>query len=193
MADNFIGEIRMVGFNYAPPGWALCAGQIMSISSNTALFSLLGTTYGGDGRTTFQLPDLRGRVPVSFGQSPGTSFYNQGMMLGAEHTNLTTAQLPAHSHTIHSNQINASVSPLASTGSGTTDEPGPDTVPAKIASGLNALKAYSTTADTSMQPSPGSLDGNTNTTGNSDTVDLRKPLTVVNFIIALQGIYPPRT
>ncbi|BCV47207.1 phage tail protein [Shewanella algae] len=191
MADNFIGEIRMVGFNYAPPGWALCAGQIMSISSNTALFSLLGTTYGGDGRTTFQLPDLRGRVPVSFGQSPGTSFYNQGMMLGAEHTNLTIAQLPAHSHAIDS--INASVSPLASTGSGTTDEPGPDTVPAKIASGLNALEAYSTTADTSMQPSPVSLDGNTNTTGNSDTVDLRQPLTVVNFIIALQGIYPPRT
>ncbi|WP_345854427.1 phage tail protein [Shewanella algae] len=191
MADNFIGEIRMVGFNYAPPGWALCAGQTISIASNTALFSLLGTMYGGDGVSTFKLPDLRGRVPVSFGQSPGTSLYDQGQMLGAEDTNLTTAQLPAHSHAIDS--INASVSPLASTGSGTTDEPGPDTVPAKIASGLNALEAYSTTADTSMKPSPVSLDGNTNTTGNSDTVDLRQPLTVVNFIIALQCIYPPRT
>ncbi|MBC8794867.1 phage tail protein [Shewanella algae] len=193
MADNFIGEIRMVGFNYAPPGWALCAGQTMSIASNTALFSLLGTMYGGDGVSTFKLPDLRGRVPVSFGQSPGTSLYDQGQMLGAEDTNLTIAQLPAHNHAIDS--INASVSPLASTGSGTTDEPGPDTVPAKIASGLNALEAYSTTANTSMQPSPVSLDGNTNTntTGNSDTVDLRQPLTVVNFIIALQGIYPPRT
>ncbi|AXQ14209.1 phage tail protein [Shewanella algae] len=193
MADNFIGEIRMVGFNYAPPGWALCDGQTISIASNTALFSLLGTMYGGDGVSTFKLPDLRGRVPVSFGQSPGTSLYNQGQMLGAEGTNLTTAQLPAHNHAIDSNQINASVSPLASTGSGTTDEPGPNTVPAKIASGLNALEAYSTTANTSMQPSPVSLDGNTNTTGNSDTVDLRQPLTVVNFIIALQGIYPPRT
>ncbi len=123
MADNFIGEIRMVGFNYAPPGWALCDGQTMSIASNTALFSLLGTMYGGDGVSTFKLPDLRGRVPVSFGQSPGTSLYNQGQMLGTEGTNLTTAQLPAHNHAIDS--INASVSPLASTGSGTTDEPGP--------------------------------------------------------------------
>ncbi|MBO2605580.1 phage tail protein [Shewanella algae] len=193
MADNFIGEIRMVGFNYAPPGWALCAGQTISIASNTALFSLLGTMYGGDGVSTFKLPDLRGRVPVSFGQSPGTSLYNQGQMLGAEDTNLTTAQLPAHKHMIQSNQVNASVSPLASTGSGTTDEPGPDTVPAKIASGLNALEAYSTTADTSMQPAQVSLSGNTEYTGNNEPTSLLQPLTVVNFIIALEGTYPPRT
>ncbi|WP_110457427.1 phage tail protein [Shewanella algidipiscicola] len=192
MEENYLGEIRMVGFNFAPVGWALCAGQMLSISSHQALYSILGTTYGGDGRTTFQLPDLRGRVPVSFGQSLGTSLYKQGQTLGIEKTNLTTVQLPAHSHALHSNQINASVSPLASTGSGTIDEPGPNTVPAKIASGLSALEAYSTTADTSMQPSPVSFEGNTNTTGNNAPVDLRQPLTVVNFIIALQGLYPPR-
>lgn len=192
MEENYLGEIRMVGFNFAPVGWALCAGQMLSISSHQALYSILGTTYGGDGRTTFQLPDLRGRVPVSFGQSLGTSLYKQGQTLGIEKTNLTTVQLPAHSHALHSNQINASVSPLASTGSGTIYEPGPNTVPAKIASGLSALEAYSTTADTSMQPSPVSFEGNTNTTGNNAPVDLRQPLTVVNFIIALQGLYPPR-
>src|SRR4051812_113885 len=100
MSTPFLGEIRMVGFNFAPRGWALCNGQILSIAQNTALFSILGTTYGGNGQTTFALPDLRGRVPVSAGQGPGLSSYDLGQVTGSENVTLTVQQLPAHSHNI---------------------------------------------------------------------------------------------
>lgn len=98
--DPFIGEIIMFAGNFAPRGWALCNGQLLSISSNQALFSILGTTYGGDGRTTFQLPDLRGRVPVSAGQAPGLSNWSLGQRSGTETNFLNVTQLPAHTHNI---------------------------------------------------------------------------------------------
>ena len=98
MSEPFIGEIRMFGFSFAPQGWALCNGQLLPISQNTALFSLLGTTYGGDGRTTFALPDMQSRVPVCQGQGPGLSSYAEGLAGGAETVALVAAQMPGHAH-----------------------------------------------------------------------------------------------
>ncbi len=98
MSDPFIGQIQTFGFNFAPRGWARCDGQLLPISSNSALFSLLGTTYGGDGRTTFGLPDLRGRAALHQGQGPGLSNRNLGQRAGAENTTLTVNQMPSHNH-----------------------------------------------------------------------------------------------
>src|ERR1044071_3337098 len=98
MSTPFVAEITIFAFNFAPRGWALCQGQLLAISQNTALFSLLGTMYGGNGVTTFGLPDLRGRTPVHVGQGPGLSPYDQGQVGGTETESLTVSQLPAHSH-----------------------------------------------------------------------------------------------
>src|SRR5215217_6266093 len=98
MADPFIGEVRVVGFNFAPTGWAQCNGQLMPISQNTALFSLLGTTYGGDGKSTFALPDLQGAAPLQQGQGPGLSLYDEGEMTGTDTVTLSQSELPAHQH-----------------------------------------------------------------------------------------------
>src|SRR5437870_5053730 len=98
MATPFIGEIRMVGFNFAPQYWAFCNGQIMAIAQNDVLFQLLGTTYGGDGFTTFALPDLRGRIPIHAGQGSGLSNHVQGELAGVETVTLTQGQMPIHSH-----------------------------------------------------------------------------------------------
>jgi microcystin-dependent protein len=98
--DPFVGTIGIFGFNFAPRGWAQCNGQLLSIAQYSALFSLIGTYYGGDGRTTFALPDLRGRVPVNYGQGPGLSSYQIGQRGGAEQVSITIPNLPAHSHTI---------------------------------------------------------------------------------------------
>jgi microcystin-dependent protein len=100
MSEPFLGEIRMFGFNFAPTGWAMCNGQVLSISQNTALFSLLGTTYGGDGVTTFGLPNLQSRVPLHAGQGPGLSNYGLGEFLGAETVTLAQSQMPAHNHPV---------------------------------------------------------------------------------------------
>ncbi len=109
--EPFIGQIQLFGFGWAPQGWATCDGQLLSISSNTALFSLLGTTYGGDGRTTFALPDLRGRVPLHQGQGPGLTSYVLGEVLGQESVALTTQQMPSHTHGIQGSATAASKSP----------------------------------------------------------------------------------
>src|SRR5438270_2669849 len=98
MSEPFLGEIRMFGGNFAPRGWSLCNGQLLPIAQNTALFSLLGTTYGGNGQTTFALPDLRGRVPLHWGQGPGLSNYDLGEQTGTESVTLLSTQMPAHSH-----------------------------------------------------------------------------------------------
>ena len=99
--EPFIGQIMMVGFNFAPRGWALCDGSLLPINNNQALFSLLGTTYGGDGRTTFQLPDLRGRVPMHQGTGPGLPNHRIGEKGGVENVTLTVAQMPAHTHVLN--------------------------------------------------------------------------------------------
>jgi microcystin-dependent protein len=109
MSEPFIGQIMLFGGNFAPVGWALCNGQLMSIAQNTALFPILGTTYGGNGTTTFALPDLRGRAAVGFGQGPGLSNYDLGQSTGSEMVTLTVAQIPAHSHPVAANAAAANV------------------------------------------------------------------------------------
>jgi microcystin-dependent protein len=168
--EPFIGEIRCFGFNFAPVGWAMCQGQLMSISQNTALFSLLGTMYGGNGQTTFGLPDLRGRSALGFGQGPGLSSYDQGQVGGAEQVTLTQGQIPAHPHGVGAASAAASKNPMNS-------------VPAYTDAG----SSYGTTADLSMAPSM--ITGG----GGSQPHDNLPPYLALNWCIATQGIYPSRS
>ncbi|MFV0597951.1 phage tail protein [Shewanella sp.] len=198
MADPFIGEIRMFAGTFAPRGWAFCNGQLLPIQSNQALFALIGTTYGGNGQTTFALPNMQGRVPVHQGQGSGTSQYVLGEMAGQETVTLTSSQMPIHNHAVDlTGTGNVSVALGASTANGNTPTPSPTTVPAKVASGLNALNAFSSTApDTNLLPvnttTSVHLTGTTTNTGNSLPVGVRQPYLTVNFIIALEGIFPSR-
>src|SRR4051794_10683767 len=107
MSEPFIGEVIMFAGNFAPRGWALCQGQLLSIAQNTALFSILGTTYGGNGQTTFALPDLRGRVPLGQGQGPGLSSYVLGEVAGNENVTLISTQMPQHNHLLNCNSDSA--------------------------------------------------------------------------------------
>lgn len=198
MSEPFLGEIIMFAGNFAPRGWALCNGQLLSVSQNSALFAILGTTYGGNGQTTFALPNLQGRAPVHAGQSPGTSRYTLGEVGGTENVTLTINELPAHNHTVAlSGTGNVSVALGASSANGNAPAPGPTTVPAKITSGLNTLNPYSTTApDTTLLPvnttTTVNVSGNTGVVGNNLPVPIVQPYVVVNFIIATEGVFPSR-
>jgi microcystin-dependent protein len=172
MADQpFIGEIRMFAGNFAPAGWALCEGQVMPISQNAALFSLIGTTYGGDGVNTFALPDLRSRVPMSQGQGPGLSSYIIGESEGEETVTLTLPQIPAHRHVLQA--VNAIGS-------------FPDPVNSEWAE-LSAVNAYSSIATNASMDA-----GAIGTNGGSQPHDNMLPFLAINFIIALFGIFPSR-
>lgn len=170
--DPYVGEIRMFAGNFAPTGWALCNGQLLSIQQNVALFSLLGTNYGGNGTTTFALPDLRGRVPMHQGAGPGLTSREVGETGGTENNTLTVAQLPSHNHTVNAvvadgNQNSPESSYPANT---------------KILD-----KEYSNAAPSAiMNPA---MIGNT---GSNQPVNNVQPFTSVTFIIALNGIFPPR-
>jgi len=169
--EPFIGEIRWVGFNFAPTGWATCDGQILAISQNTALFSLLGTTYGGDGKTTFALPDLRGRVPLHSGQGPGLSQRTIGEKGGAETVTLTTSQLPAHTHqAVGTSNVATAVSPAAGVWATKTR------TPLYGAAGSNANMAA----------------GAIGPTGGNQPHENMPPFLGLTCIIALQGIFPSR-
>ena len=172
LVETFLGEIRMFAGNFAPTGWAFCQGQLLPIAQNTALFSLLGTTYGGDGRTSFALPDLRGRVPVGFGQGPGLSNRVIGDQFGSELVTLNINQMPSHNHTVN-----------AVTTEGNQNLP-TNSLPANT----KALdKEYSdANANTTMKATM------VNPTGGSQPFGVSQPSLGVNFIIALQGIYPSR-
>ncbi|HEX5502327.1 MAG TPA: tail fiber protein [Thermomicrobiales bacterium] len=170
--DPFLGEIRMFGGNFAPKGWAFCNGQLLPIAQNTALFSLLGTTYGGNGQTTFGLPDLRGRAPLHWGQGPGLSPYTQGEQGGQEQITLISGQMPTHAHAAN-----------AVAGGGNNSSP------------AGNVWAASTTRDsiyasgspgTTMNPA---AIGNA---GGNQPHENRQPYLTVSFIIALEGIYPTR-
>jgi len=173
--DPFLGEIRMFAGNFAPRGWALCDGQLLPISNNTALFSLLGTTYGGDGRTTFALPDLRGRAPIHAGQGPGLTNKTLGQKGGEETVLLTVNQLPSHTHTA---QINAD-STVA-----TSDIP-KGALPARNA---GSTPQYGNTPNTALSANSISI----NTVGGNQAHPNMQPYITINYIIALQGIYPSR-
>jgi microcystin-dependent protein len=204
MSDPYIGEIRMVGFNFAPVGWALCAGQLMSINQNTALFSLLGTFYGGNGTTNFGLPDLQGRSPVGTGNGQGLSPVVIGQMDGVENVALTISQMPAHTHPAQSGgsvsvsgsvAVPAASAPTSGTSSGT---PGPTTVLGTSTSGGRPAELYTTSAaNTTLLPftvqSTGTAPAVTiGTAGGNQPFSVRNPYLGLTFIIALQGIFPSR-
>lgn len=177
--EPLLGTIIMFAGNFAPRGWALCQGQLLAISSNTALFSILGTTYGGDGRTTFGLPDLRGRAPVQQGSGPGLSNRTLGQRGGVEQVTLSQAQLPVHSHA-------ATATQNVVAGAGDSNAPS-----GRIPAGLVRETAYSSLA-ADAQLSAGSVDVTVQNAGSGQAVDTLSPYLAINFIIALQGIFPSR-
>ncbi|MGH6811152.1 MAG: phage tail protein [Methylocella sp.] len=178
MAQPFLGQIFLVGFNFAPVGWALCNGQLLSISQNTALFSLLGTTYGGDGVTNFALPNLQGRVPVGMGQGPGLSPYVIGEQTGSETVTLTVGQMPSHSHGVAANNAGA-----------TASSPSGADLAQSVVTGRETVNIYSKPPMTA----PVTLDPATiQPSGGSQPHPNIQPVLAMNYIIALQGIFPSR-
>ncbi|WP_400193059.1 phage tail protein [Hymenobacter sp. B81] len=178
--DEYIGIIKLFAGNFAPQNWAFCNGQLMAISQNTALFSILGTTYGGDGRTTFGLPDLRGRVPVGMGQGPGLSYYSQGQMGGTETVTLLANQMPAHTH-----MLNASSQP------GATNAPAGGVLALPVGSTGGGeevtVNAFGSAIDTQMSPLA------IGAGGGSQPHENRQPNLGLNYIICLRGYFPPRS
>ena len=172
MSEPFLGEIRMFGGNFAPRGWAICEGQLLPIAQNTALFSLIGTNYGGNGTSTFGLPDLRGRLPLHMGEGPGLSSYVIGEAMGAETVALTLAQLPPHSHPA-----------VCSPGGGNSGTPVRNywcTDPA------GNTAAYNENGGAAMAT------GIIGSSGGGQAHDNMPPFLVLTFVIALQGIFPSR-
>lgn len=183
MSDPLIAEIKMFAGNFAPRGFAFCSGQILSIAQNTALFSLLGTTYGGNGQTTFGLPDLRGRCPVHVGQGPGLPSVVLGEMAGSPTTTLTPSQMPAHIHTLSSGRAKMP----CSSGAGDSDNP-TGAIPAGSATDEN----YAATGSATDVMADANLTGTTDPAGSSQPFSNMQPFLGINFIIALEGIYPSR-
>lgn len=184
----FLGQITMFGGNFAPRGWALCNGQLLSINQNQSLFSLLGTTYGGDGRTTFALPDLRGRVAIHAGAGPGLTAKNLGEKGGSETNTLTVNQLPSHTHAA---TATTNIVIHADNGNGTSDTPGGKVWAKKSRdSDYSNFPASAVTMDSGAASAATSVTvGNT---GNSQAVNNIQPFQTVNYIIALQGVFPSR-
>jgi microcystin-dependent protein len=171
MSDPFLGEIRLFPYTFAPRGWALCHGQILSISQNTALFALIGTIYGGDGQTTFALPDLRGRVVVSSGQGPGLSAYDVGETGGRESVSLAESQMPAHTHDVAVNG--------ATSGSRKPNN--------RFLGRVSDGTAYAG-ASNGRTLNPGAIARS----GGGQPHENRPPHLTLNYCIALQGIFPAR-
>lgn len=172
-SEPFIAEIFMGGMNFAPRGYATCQGQLISIAQNTALFSLLGTTFGGNGQTTFALPDLRGRVPMGWGQGPGLSPRTLGEAAGEEYTTLLITQMPAHNHSIN-----------ATSDIGDSSDP-----TGRVLANTGALdKEYRTSVASVVQLNANSL----SPAGGSQPHNNMQPYLVLNFYIALEGIFPSR-
>ncbi len=170
MSEPFVGEIRMFAGNFAPQGWALCDGQLLATSQNDALFSLFGTIYGGDGRTSFGLPDLRGRLPIHMGQGPGFSTRSIGQRSGSEAVTISSNELPAHSHAL----------------SGSTDAAS-ETSPSGNVLGTMSSNTYATSA-----PSAAMSTSAIGSVGGGQSHYNLQPTLCVNFIVALYGTYPSR-
>lgn len=175
MSQPFIGEIRLLPYNFAPLGWATCSGQLLSIAQNDALFALIGTTYGGDGQTTFALPDLRGRLPVHQGQGPGLSNYTIGQVAGTESVTLISTQLPAHTHTL-----------IATTAAATSLTPGNALLPGAVSGDTFYVN---TTAGNTMAPMSNQM---LSQAGGSQPHENTMPTLTLQFCMALEGIFPSR-
>ena len=170
MAEPYMGQISMVGFSFAPKDWAFCDGATLPIAQNQALYTLMGTTFGGDGVNTFALPDMRGRTPMHFG-SNGQSGYKKGEHEGVESVLLTKNQIPPHSHQVYADDDPA-----------TDSTPGPNMVPAQV----EAFEVYGEDINQNMNANA------TSPVGNNGYHNNMQPSLVVNFIIAIKGYYPPR-
>lgn len=170
--EPFVGQIQIFGFNFAPRGWAHCNGQLLAVSEYDALFSLLGTFYGGDGRTTFALPDFRGRAPLHFGTGPGLTNRRIGERAGAETTTIGINNVPAHGH------------PLLAKEEGNSDDPTGNVI---AGDGTNAFGTTTAGDDIIMR------DPSTGITGGGQAIYNLQPYLVVNYCIALTGIYPSRS
>jgi microcystin-dependent protein len=175
MSDPYLGQIIAVGFNFAPVGWELCQGQLIPIAQYQALYQLIGTTYGGDGQSTFALPDLRGRVAISQGQGPGLSNYVIGQFSGSESVTVTAAQNAAHAHPL-----------LASSQTGTSITP--NSTSALAAGSATEVSVYDKVAPTTSL-APGSI----TSSGSGGPHENRQPYVTINYIIATAGQFPPHS
>lgn len=172
MADPFVAEIRIFGFNFAPKGWAFCNGQLMPISQNTALFSLLGTTYGGDGKSTFGLPDLQGAAPMHPGDGPGLSWHVLGETGGSDTVSLLESEIPAHAHSLMSQAaVGNRTNPLGN-----------------AIARVQGATAYAPNGPTAAQLAPQAV----TPAGGDQPHNNMQPYLTLNFCIALQGVFPQR-
>jgi microcystin-dependent protein len=178
MSSPFVAEIRIFGFNFAPTGWALCDGQLLPISQNTALFSLLGTTYGGDGKSTFGLPDMQGNAPMQPGQGSGLSPRFLGETAGEETVTLIQSEMPAHSHSASANNSDNSGNNLSPV----------NAVWGNAGARRSPVNLYASAGPASVQMSLFTL----SIAGGSLPHNNMPPYLVLNFCIALQGVFPPR-
>lgn len=175
MSDPFVAEVRIFPFNFAPKGWAWCDGQILPLSQNTALFSLLGTTYGGDGKSNFALPDLQSRAPMHPGQGPGLSLHDLGETGGSETVSLLQSEIPSHSHTLRCTVEDATQGTLSNGVTISTSTGG---------------SLYQSTTNTNLVPmSPQAL----SPAGGDFPHNNMQPYLTFYFCIALQGVFPPRS
>jgi len=175
--DPFVAEIRIFPFNFAPKGWAFCDGQILPLSQNTALFSLLGTTYGGDGKSNFALPNMQGNAPMHPGQGPGLSLHDLGETGGSDTVSLLESEIPAHTHAL-----------MADSGRGVGNRVTTPASTTAIADGSGVSPYLNTSANLT------NLSGNAVApAGGNQPHNNLQPYLTLNFCIALQGVYPPRT
>lgn len=181
--EPFIGEIKILGFNFAPQGYLTCQGQLMSIAQYTALFALIGTNYGGDGQTTFALPDLQGRLPLGQGQGVALPSYLIGEEAGSTSASITTANLPAHTHPGAGISVNI---PISTGGSDTASPEG-----AFLCN--RGTEVYSTVATSGKNYGASTVSGNTGATGSSMPFDITNPYLTINYSIAIEGIFPSRS
>lgn len=180
MSTPYIGEIRLMGFNFAPIGWVPCDGRLLQIAVYDALFSLIGTTYGGDGNSTFAVPDMRGRVALHQGTGPGLPSRVIGQASGQSTASVTAAQMPAHSH-----QLTGPIVQAATSAAGTTAAPGGN-IPAGSAAGENYAPASA--ADGTLAPIQ--VTGSLQATGGGAPIDLMPPYLAFNYCMSTEGIYP---
>jgi len=181
--EPFIGEIKLFGFNFAPKGYMTCQGQILSIAQNTALFSLLGTTFGGNGQNTFALPDLQGRMPIGQGQGPGLPPHEMGEVAGTNTVSILTSNMPAHVHTLSTVKANIAVNTAVA------DSNTPES--AYLATN-NTTALYSEGPESGKFLAPATISGTTDIAGSGLPISITNPYLTINYSIAVQGIFPSR-